>query len=312
MTGEMISLRIDSPVRPPDWRIQRARRLADLVHSGSSFDLTTERDELIRHLLQCEKSGWTGTAEIESVIRTAIEFQRSATDDERRIIQCRLLAGESDEVIAHRVHQDPETIQCYEQLFYHCRDRLRCEGFIRNQFLPTPDKRPTVNAILHREAYYHGPIALEVLESRLAAMASGSQTPKPKTLHEYDQAIEEARFREWLAGQLIHVPDLLEKDRRAFSLLTSRDQIHRETSHPKLELPRLELPLYPISQPIQQITHSRRSRTHTSVTPLAVPNRFRPGSRIRHRSRLPGTSYVRGTFRRAGLRCSLSLQAQHF
>jgi hypothetical protein len=199
-------------------------------------------DELVRQLLVFQY-GWTWTAprpEDWPAIQAVLRFHESATAEELMTVQVRLLARESDDEIGRRVGQPPEIIHFYEKLHYNCRDRLSQPGYIHSHFFSSPGVDPTLADVLRRCAYHGGPLVLDHVLSVIHEDAVGGVPSKPKTLAEFDAAIDRARVRAWLALRLI--PD---RNFSAKELLILTDR-RPSMSIRQYAVPPVVIPLYPM------------------------------------------------------------------
>lgn len=204
------SLHVQSPVRPPDWRVRLAARLhADRLAFVSVLRKDVP-DLLVRHLLTVHH-GWpwnVPTPEDAAAIRAAVAWHQTASAADLQTVQLRLLARESDDQIGLRVGQPPAVVERYEQLFFNCRDRLDRPSFVTNQFLGGWDPAPPRPIALRRCAYRLGTQALDAVLAAVDDHHAGRTTTRPDTLAGYDAAIGKAWARLWLAAETIP-PDAL-------------------------------------------------------------------------------------------------------
>lgn len=198
----LFSLRAGSPVRRPDWRIRRARRLHRRRQSKLGVPRRIVGDDLVIQLLVlCHGWEWVPPRPEElPAIEAALRWHATASPHARFAVETRLLAGESDAVIADHVGLPPDVIRFHELLHFHCRDRLHVRSFIMNTFLETGNLTPSRAVVLRRVAYFRG---MAFLGEILDALADPRPIPKCEsaTLAEWEAAIDRAERRRWFALQ---------------------------------------------------------------------------------------------------------------
>ncbi len=203
--SDFLTLRLDSPLRPPDWRPQ----LAAALHEGRMAFVATRRkdvpDELVRKLLT-QMYGWRWDAPSDdewAAMQAATAWHTTASADAVLEVQARLLAAQTDDVIAAAVGTSPEVVDYYEKLFYSCRDRLWQRSFIAGVFLNAGGPTPTVADAVRRAAYRFGPLGVELFLAAVRGPGWETDTAPPTTATEFAAAADHASARRWLAFELV-------------------------------------------------------------------------------------------------------------
>lgn len=133
--SSVLSLRKESPFRPPNWRWARAQLYRD--NRRMAMLLPRTPDQSLRTVIsyqtmrdQCEDDydrlrlfrRYPSLYEAQEVY----ESDRAVTWE----LEARLLANDTVEHISSRLHISPEAIDCYEKMFFNVRDRLTDKGYV--------------------------------------------------------------------------------------------------------------------------------------------------------------------------------------
>jgi len=177
----------DNPFRPLQWRADRAMQM--LAHQPSPLRPREYDDRPVRayrgFLIRLLNAGGKEDARQALLAEQPYVYQahmlRYGPDTPRRqILEARLLTRESLAQIAERFATKAPTIQYYEQLFFHVRDRLDNTDWIAKVILGTPESRAAgkngvmtegQRGFLYRLFAYHGgSLVLDAMISGMAAM----------------------------------------------------------------------------------------------------------------------------------------------
>jgi hypothetical protein len=137
-----------NPFRSPQWRLERAVRLAD--HRPRPLRPRRTDDHFVRayrrFLIAMTEANGDAEAEHEVFLSQPQAFLAHAIhfhpDREwHALFQARILAREEDDQIAQRFHTSPEVIHFYEKVFYNVRDRMGALDWITKIILGTLSAR---------------------------------------------------------------------------------------------------------------------------------------------------------------------------
>src|SRR3954447_17001009 len=131
------SIAQDSPVRRPQWRLDRVMQL--ISHRPRPILLGRLDDHYVRayrRLTMKFRAAGDNEAKRDAVfleypdVCQAHLLHYSPDFERRQILEARLLTNESYEEIANRYATSAKVIEYYEKLFFHVRDRLDSSGWI--------------------------------------------------------------------------------------------------------------------------------------------------------------------------------------
>lgn len=160
-----------NPFRPPDWRWQRAKLLAQAKKrsrsdSDDAFTKTVKRYLYVKS--KCKED--LDFMELETKfpgVFWAEQIYSNQAHDTRWAVEARLLAGERLEAIADKVATTPETILWYERIFFNVAPHLRKPDYIACVVMGR-----SIHAGLHERdydllwkmfGYAYGPIFLDTV-----------------------------------------------------------------------------------------------------------------------------------------------------
>jgi len=174
----LIQLRIDAPFRPADWRYRLAVVIARHPDPRVTTRLRARADAWVKGLL----ASFADPVETkDQPAARAAALLRPANRGLRIEVEARLLAGQSSDDIGRKTGIDAVTLEWFEALHYHCRDRLGYPGYVRHTLLGEP---PTaIGGRLPLElarwyAFFGGPL---VLETVLPVLRSPFERPNDPT-----------------------------------------------------------------------------------------------------------------------------------
>lgn len=133
----MFHLRQDSPLRPPDWRWEKAKLLRqDARHNSRTLD-----DKLISDLMRFQDrlEEAEGVWDKYRLLRqypqlTAVweirEHEAAGQKGVKAELEARILSGAKLDAISQRLSISVDTIELYEKVFFNVLDRLSNRGFI--------------------------------------------------------------------------------------------------------------------------------------------------------------------------------------
>lgn len=179
-----------SSFRRPDWRNHRVLRMTDNIQkpkrciAGDDQYIKDLRSFRIRHARRPDAADRAQLAAEMPEIDEAVRIFDGRNDRVlgRRAfgIECRLLAEQSDEEIAHEVGTNARVVEYYEALFFNIRDRMKAHDWILTEILvPAFDHSmqagpnnafvqdgpaialPYFDATLRSLAYFGGPLVLD-------------------------------------------------------------------------------------------------------------------------------------------------------
>ncbi len=177
--------RIDrlDPLRPVNWRWERARRIVEETLPLSRFhDDRRVRSAvgLRRALRAADASGSTDDARMRrhAHVYQAYQIHENASNQAKMLraeIEARVLAGQSAELIGELVVADPRLIEAYEALFFDARPYLNHRSYIVRQAIG-PAVHAHINAsdypLLWRLfGYFAGPLVLDTLINAWSGVA---------------------------------------------------------------------------------------------------------------------------------------------
>jgi hypothetical protein len=175
-----------NPFREPDWRF---RRVHELVAAGQrplrGDDSWTRRfckfyrQVVTRAALNVAPTAIADPSGFDEALRISL------TLDLRAELSAWILTGETDEEIAARLAIAPQSVECFEQIFFNVRDRLEGAMWILKVIGASPAGRSPlapdgtltakhVYTTWQAFAYYGGPL---VFERVLGALPRGAMSP---------------------------------------------------------------------------------------------------------------------------------------
>jgi hypothetical protein len=154
----MLSFNAQNPWRVVHWRLIRATSIVDGIGSST----TVKRDgtsasvrwikravKFLEALERCEDDYQLARlAQEHPSIFWARDLWQNDHLPLRGEIEARILAGESNEVVARHTGQLPETIEAFEALFFNVREKLAHSDYIRFVAM-----RPNVNGFFRGGTY---------------------------------------------------------------------------------------------------------------------------------------------------------------
>jgi hypothetical protein len=150
MSASILSLRIDSPLRPPDWRWELAKRLVRAnKRCNRNLDPWCHKAYRLAEAAQRYDRGddwalldWANKAkdpEAKAMIDCWEIFEKGQPDANHRTkrheLEARIVAKQSFDDIAHIMKLDKSVIQCYEPLFFHVLDRVDSKSWVGHNVL---------------------------------------------------------------------------------------------------------------------------------------------------------------------------------
>lgn len=161
------------PLRPVDWRWQRALSLAE--QEPFPGRCTAQDDEFIRgaraYKIRLNQGREDKARQQYPAIWLAHQFSLNTAqnkDNDRLLLESRLLAGQADDAVAERMGWHRQAVAWYEAIFFNVRDRLKAKDYILKQILwpaiPTFDKGDDYGsreATLRGVGYFGGEAVLE-------------------------------------------------------------------------------------------------------------------------------------------------------
>lgn len=167
-----------NPLRPVDWRWQRAH---SLVERGCYYvrrrddEMTGRAVYFLRGLRRCTTPAQR--ARLQRDMPTLAEaFRITVHEPDLEVqLQARLLAGQDVRDIATAVQLPAAVIDTYEALFYHVRDRLQARSWMTVAAIGGPPGRNGSDTapLLRTLAYYGGLPVLELVRPHLVGNADG-------------------------------------------------------------------------------------------------------------------------------------------
>lgn len=175
-----------NPFRSPAWRFERVLQLVS--NRPRPLPASRAHDDIYvrtyRRFLMQIQSREAAEDQMELFLADqglylAHMLHHNPDKEWRAIAQASILARESDEKVADRIHSIPSAIDWYEKLFFNVRDRLKSRIYIIKTVLGRPDERRGVavsNAMsdyqrdmcLKLFGYFGGPLVLEWLLAGIA------------------------------------------------------------------------------------------------------------------------------------------------
>jgi hypothetical protein len=207
-----------SPDRRPDWRYQRVCELIDRDRPGRCrpFDdrpTRAMRDFLVQFRV-ADAQQRQRLAKVYPGPSAAYALHQCADSDLRMTVECRILAGLSDEEIASKHALSAIAVQWYEAIFFHVRDRMEALDWIIATVLnPERSQLSPTQRTLKRIAYFLGPAALEYLLDLF-----GERKPD-RTRDEILNSIDEHNRRTIHRKILLALEEPLRDDRTILPLL---------------------------------------------------------------------------------------------
>lgn len=157
--SELVRLRRDAALRPPDWRARLASAIASHPDRCVVAKLTTWADDAVKELLRLDRQPLDR--------RHPLAESRALLRPERRQvrveIEARLLAGQDLPEVAEATVVQAEAVGWYCKIFYDCSDRLGAPGYITHTFLNSethPQGDPPLE-VARWFGYFGGAAALE-------------------------------------------------------------------------------------------------------------------------------------------------------
>jgi hypothetical protein len=166
-------------VRPPDWRSGFTARIMEARDPAVTLYLTT-RDApdaplifyiRLKHGLWTRSTdgvlladGWTGPDDqaYGDGIPEAEEYRRTASTWDQAVTEAWILARLTDEEVAAKVGLRPAAVMWYERLFFHVRDRLDCDGYIR-AVIKNWALKPIPGDVVKQYGYFAGQGTLDIV-----------------------------------------------------------------------------------------------------------------------------------------------------
>jgi hypothetical protein len=179
MTSPLFSMNLKSMTRPPDWRSGFTARIMEFRDPAVTLYQTNRRAPdapLIfyirrKHGLWTRPTdwelfddGWTGPDDqaYGDGIPEAEEYRRTASPWTRAVTESWILARLNDEEVAGKVGLRPTAVKWYERLFFHVRDRLNCDMYIR-AIIKNWALKPIPEDVVKQYGYFAGPPTLELV-----------------------------------------------------------------------------------------------------------------------------------------------------
>ena len=175
----LISLRVDSPSRPPDWRWQLAKQRLTVnrpVERGESPELI-RAFRLAREVTNATADEWAFVDWCNSLKHPDARALIDCWDihekcnvqynqrTKRQELEARILSGQPTEDIAKTMLLTPRTVELYEEVFFHVKDNYHSESWVlHNVFGPNYHLRlneQDYELIWKGGAYYGGPFVLD-------------------------------------------------------------------------------------------------------------------------------------------------------
>lgn len=215
----MSSLHIcaDNPFRPVDWRWQRAREIVD----GVGLNATRRRDgplgykwinRAVRYLREYAACRNDRQKMVLAESRPEIFWAHWAWDSDvnpqKFSIEAHVMARETDFEIGFRCGLPPGTVEAYEALFFHVRDKLIHPKYMLNCVIGPSIHR----GLAEREydllwklyGYFLGPYMLDALESKFSS-PTWCGTPDAVGSCVLDDAISTLKLKASVAAKTVPV-----------------------------------------------------------------------------------------------------------
>jgi hypothetical protein len=130
---DLLMCRPDNPFRPVDWRWQRACLLIEKRVRLRRWD-----DSWVRRVRRFQRTltRYRGDLQhprltrLDSAVAGACWLRFLAEEGARTDVESSILNGQSDEAIAAQSDLPAATIEAYQALFFHVRDRLHCVDWL--------------------------------------------------------------------------------------------------------------------------------------------------------------------------------------
>lgn len=160
------------PTRRPDWRFQRALKLA--AHKRPRRYAARDDDDVrtmtllllrLRHGNESRREELA--AELAGPVQALAIFEGSDLDFRVRL-ECEILAGQSDDEIAELLGISTVCVTAYERSFFDVRSRLECRDWICSCAINGMGS-PTVQREIKALAYHSGPAVLRGVPGSNAA-----------------------------------------------------------------------------------------------------------------------------------------------
>jgi hypothetical protein len=169
----------DCLIRPPDWRSGFTARIMEARDPAVTLYQTMDAPDAplyyyIRHqhglwtrptdgVLLAD--GWAGPGDqaYGDGIAEAEEYRRTASSWDRAVTEAWILARLTDDEVAAKVGLRPAGVKWFERLFFHVRDRLDRDGYIRHCAFRNWALAPVPADVVKQIAYYGGPGTLELV-----------------------------------------------------------------------------------------------------------------------------------------------------
>ncbi len=236
--AELIQLRQNAPLRPPDWRARLASVMARHPDRRVVEKLTTWADDAVRELVRLDREPLA--------FGNPLTEARALFRPEQRLlrieVEARLLAGQSTAAIDDVSGLQSGTAARYRSLYYDCSDRLHAAGVIRHMFLcgvPQADCGSGPSLEWCKWYGYYGGVA--VLETLLDTFRHWEVDRRPSRGGTADELARRARrlyARASVLARSITVENLGRAEYRAlFALAADRGEKSaprqpREAEHP--------------------------------------------------------------------------------
>lgn len=215
----MMSLRLlaDNPLRPVDWRWQRA---AAILEGDRSMPASRRKDKpdgfmWINRAVKFQRELRAAQNDIQ---RAALAERRpdifwahwvwTAQNDIKHIIEAQLLAQSPDHSIGWRCNLLPGSVKAYEALFFNVRDKLQHRSYVLNSVIG-----PAIHRGLNEReydllwklyGYFLGPCIVDALES-MFTNAGWCSDPSAVGAAVMDDAVGTLKLKAALAAKTVHV-----------------------------------------------------------------------------------------------------------
>lgn len=225
----------EDPACPPDWRyavalehVEQAVRRAEL---NSIDDPAILRMSEFLWRRQCLKSRARDQLRVfDPALYDAFTVYESG-GRARLHLECRILAGQTDQEITAKLRLSPAAINCYEQMFFDVRARLQARDWIVLRVLE-PAKLGRLGRFEHglkKFAYFRGPLVFEFLLNGIGEWRA------PVDAEDVDEFPTEASYQSlrcWLALTIDTVPIDAKDLPRLFDLVRKLEKLKTPAASP--------------------------------------------------------------------------------
>lgn len=224
----LLALRPSSPFRPPDWRSLLAAEIAGHPDPQAAARLARWADARVVDLVRLGEQPPPGHP-----LAAARELRSPDRHQLRVEVEARLLAGQSDGVIAAATGVGVDAVGWHHDAAFDCRSRLHAPGLIRHLFLgdmPRGDGRGGPPLEWLRWYGYHGGVAvLEVLLDAFRHWEADRLPPRGGTADELARRARRLYAQAGLLARSIPVEKLGRAEARALLALAAG---RRGAGHP--------------------------------------------------------------------------------